>query len=136
MFYPAFIYKIDSGGYDGYFPDMEGCFFAGDTLDEAMKDAEKAFAQYAQVLTEQGLHVPAPKNPDSYIGDERLVEDGGTLTLINLDPAKYETKSVKFNLTMPGNLLAAIDNYIEDHGTYKNRSSFLAELARKELTNH
>ncbi|MDR0219511.1 MAG: type II toxin-antitoxin system HicB family antitoxin, partial [Enterobacteriaceae bacterium] len=42
-------------------------------------------------------------------------------------------KAVKFNLTMPGNLLTAIDRYIERNGHYKNRSAFLAELARKEI---
>ncbi|KMJ43743.1 hypothetical protein AB204_18115 [Xenorhabdus khoisanae] len=31
----------------------------------------------------------------------------------NLDPAKYESKAVKFNLMMPDNLLTAIDCYIE-----------------------
>ncbi|EBU8198042.1 HicB family protein, partial [Salmonella enterica subsp. enterica serovar Sandiego] len=27
MLYPVFMFKTDSG-YDGYFPDVEGCFFA------------------------------------------------------------------------------------------------------------
>ncbi|EBA1658103.1 HicB family protein, partial [Salmonella enterica] len=31
MLYPVFMFKTDSG-YDGYFPDVEGCFFAGDSL--------------------------------------------------------------------------------------------------------
>lgn len=48
------------------------------------------------------------------------------------DPAKSETKAVKFNLTMPGNLLTAIDRFIEQNGRYKNRSAFLADLARRD----
>ncbi|WP_204305523.1 type II toxin-antitoxin system HicB family antitoxin, partial [Enterobacter ludwigii] len=48
------------------------------------------------------------------------------------DPSKYETKAVKFNLTMPGNLITAMDRYIEQRGL-KNRSAFLADLARKEI---
>ncbi|CEE92551.1 conserved hypothetical protein [Xenorhabdus nematophila str. Anatoliense] len=132
MIYPLFIFKTEDG-FDGYFPDVEGCFFAGNTLEKAIRDAEKAFGQYMEVLTGQGGYVPAPKDPSDYINDSRLSEDGGVIALIELDPAKYESKAVKFNLTMPGNLLTAIDRYIEKNGHYKNRSAFLAELARKEM---
>ncbi len=132
MIYPLFIFKTDSGTYDGYFPDVEGCFFAGDTLEAAIRDAETAFGQHMEVLTEQGGHVPAPRDPGDYLGDERLAADGGFLALVDIDPTKYETKAVKFNLTMPGNLLTAMDRYIEQNG-HKNRSAFLADLARKEI---
>lgn len=133
MIYPLFIFKTESGTYDGYFPDMEGCFFAGDTFEDAIRDAETSFGQHMEVLTEQGGHVPAPRDPADYLGDKRLAEDDGFMALIEIDPTKYETKAVKFNLTMPGNLLTAIDRFIEKHGHYKNRSAFLSDLARKEI---
>lgn len=132
MIYPLFIFKTESG-FDGYFPDVEGCFFAGDTLDDTVKNAETAFGQHMEVLTEMGGHVPAPRDPGDYAGDERLTTDKGFLALIEIDPTRYETKAVKLNLTMPGNLLTAIDRYIEQTGKYKNRSAFLSELARKEI---
>ncbi|QFH70938.1 HicB family protein [Enterobacter sp. E76] len=132
MIYPLFIFKTDSGTYDGYFPDIEGCFFAGDTFEAAIRDAETAFGQHMEVLTEQGGHVPAPRDPGEYLGDKRLTADGGFLALVEIDPTRYETKAVKFNLTMPGNLLTAMDRYIEQNG-HKNRSAFLADLARKEI---
>ncbi|MBS0969982.1 type II toxin-antitoxin system HicB family antitoxin [Nissabacter archeti] len=133
MIYPLFIFKTDSGAYDGYFPDVEGCFFAGNSLEEAIHRAEKAFAAHMEVLIAQGGHVPAPRDPADYLGDERLTQDSGFLALVEIDPTKYETKAVKFNLTMPGNLLTAIDRYIEQNGHYKNRSAFLSDLARKEI---
>lgn len=133
MIYPLFIFKAEDGTFDGYFPDVEGCMFAGPGIEDALRDAETAFAQHMEVLTEQGGHVPAPRDPADYLGDERLTADGGFLALVEIDPAKYETKAVKFNLTMPGNLLTAMDRYIEQNGRYKNRSAFLAELARKEI---
>lgn len=132
MIYPLFICKAEDG-FDGFFPDVPVCMFAGRDLEGALSDAEKAFAQHMEVLTEQGKHVPAPRDPADYLGDERLTADGGFLALVEIDPAKYETKAVKFNLTMPGNLLTAMDRYIEQNGRYKNRSAFLAELARKEI---
>lgn len=134
MIYPLFIFKTEDG-FDGYFPDVEGCFFAGDNIGVTIRNAENAFAQHMDVLTEQGGYVPAPKDPDFYLNDDRLKEDDGILGLVEIDPSKYEAKSVKFNLTMPNNLLTAIDKYITQHDHYKNRSAFLAELARKEITN-
>ncbi|ASC12715.1 MULTISPECIES: type II toxin-antitoxin system HicB family antitoxin [Klebsiella/Raoultella group] len=133
MIYPLFIFKADDGTFDGYFPDIEGCMFAGNNLESALRDAESAFGQHMEVLTEQGGHVPAPSDPADYLGDERLTMDNGFLALVEIDPSKYETKAVKFNLTMPGNLLTAIDSYIEKNGRYKNRSAFLSEIARKEI---
>lgn len=132
MLYPVFIFKTESGAFDGYFPDVDGCFFAGDTLEEAIRDAETAFGQHMEVHTERGGHVPAPRDPGEYLGDERLTADSGFMVLVDIDPARYETKAVKFNLTMPGNLITAMDRYIEQHG-HKNRSAFLADLARKEI---
>ena len=133
MIYPLFIFKADDGTFDGYFPDIEGCMFAGNNLESALRDAESACGQHMEVLTEQGGHVPAPSDPADYLGDERLTMDNGFLALVEIDPSKYETKAVKFNLTMPGNLLTAIDSYIEKNGRYKNRSAFLSEIARKEI---
>lgn len=133
MIYPLFIFKADDGTFDGYFPDIEGCMFAGNNLESALRDAESAFGQHMEVLTEQGGHVPAPSDPADYLGDERLTMDNGFLALVEIDPSRYETKAVKFNLTMPGNLLTAIDRYIERNGRYKNRSAFLSEIARKEI---
>lgn len=132
MIYPLFIFKTEEGTFDGYFPDVEGCFFAGDTLESAVRNAEMAFGQHMDVLTEQGEHVPAPNDPAVYLGDLRLSENGGFLAMVDIDPSKYETKAVKFNLTMPGNLITAMDRYIEQRGL-KNRSAFLADLARKEI---
>ncbi|EIW8579139.1 TPA: HicB family protein [Klebsiella aerogenes] len=133
MIYPLFIFKADDGTFDGYFPDIEGCMFAGNDLESALRDAETAFGQHMEVLTEQGGHVPAPSDPADYLGDERLTMDNGFLALVEIDPSRYEAKAVKFNLTMPGNLLTAIDRYIERNGRYKNRSAFLSEIARKEI---
>nr|WP_314265020.1 type II toxin-antitoxin system HicB family antitoxin [uncultured Moellerella sp.] len=132
MLYPLFIFKTEEG-FDGYFPDVEGCFFAGDNIEDTIRNAETAFGQHMEILTEQGGHVPAPQNPAIYLADSRLKEDNGIIGLIEIDPAKYESKAIKFNLTMPNNLLTAIDKFIAANKHYKNRSAFLAELARKEI---
>lgn len=50
------------------FPDLKGCFSAGDTLDEAMKNAPEALALWMEGRSED--EVPAPR----------------TLSQLNADP--------------------------------------------------
>ena len=40
--YPAVFRKNESGGYDAYFPDLECCEASGDTLDDAIDNANEA----------------------------------------------------------------------------------------------
>lgn len=40
--YPAIFHKNESGGYEGYFPDLECCRAEGDTLDDAIEKANEA----------------------------------------------------------------------------------------------
>ena len=40
--YPAVFRKTDKGTYRGFFPDLEDCYGEGDTLDEAIEEANAA----------------------------------------------------------------------------------------------
>ncbi len=67
-----------------WFPDLPGCFSAGDSLEEAMLNAEEAIAAYAEVLRDDGKPLPSPtalselrKNP-AFLADS----DGRLLALI------------------------------------------------------
>ena len=40
--YPAVFRKTDKGTYRGFFPDLEDCFGEGETLDEAVEEANAA----------------------------------------------------------------------------------------------
>ncbi len=44
-----------------WFPDLPGCFSAGDTLDEAIANAAEAIAAYAEVLEVEGRSLPEPR---------------------------------------------------------------------------
>ena len=44
-----------------WFPDLPGCFSAGDTLDEAVANAGEAIALYAEALQEEGRRLPEPR---------------------------------------------------------------------------
>jgi predicted RNase H-like HicB family nuclease len=45
-----------------WFPDLPGCFSAGETLDEAIENAPEAIAVYAEALTKDGRDLPPPRS--------------------------------------------------------------------------
>ena len=44
-----------------WFPDLPGCFSAGDTLDEAIQGAAEAIVLYAEALERDGRRLPPPR---------------------------------------------------------------------------
>ena len=43
-----------------WFPDLPGCFSAGDDIDEALRNAGEAIAAYAEALAQEGRDYPLP----------------------------------------------------------------------------
>lgn len=44
-----------------WFPDLPGCFSAGDTIDEALKNAQEALSLFAEGLEEEERTLPAAR---------------------------------------------------------------------------
>lgn len=134
MKYPVYLHQADSGSYSGFVPDVVGCYFAGDTIDEAIADAHSAIDAYLEYQSEKGRDVPVAKTINDHKDDEDC--QGGVWGFVDIDTTKYEGKSIKLNITLPQNLLSKIDSYVGSNGAYNSRSGFLAELARRELLKH
>jgi len=45
-----------------WFPDLPGCFSAGDTIDAAIENAPEAVALYAEALAKDGQSLPEPRS--------------------------------------------------------------------------
>src|SRR5665213_3336269 len=45
-----------------WFPDLPGCFSAGDDVDDALRNADEAASLYAESLAEDGKPMPAPRS--------------------------------------------------------------------------
>ena len=52
--YPAVFRKTDKGTYKGFFPDLEDCFGEGETLDEAIEEANAAAYNWISLELEKG----------------------------------------------------------------------------------
>ncbi len=94
--YPAIIHE-DDGAYWVEFPDLEGCFSDGETVANAIFNAEEALGAYLCSLAERGISIPDPSSV------EAINPDDGLPTLIAADPMKYirSTKAIKKTLTIP-----------------------------------
>lgn len=133
MRFPVYLHKTENGSWSGFVPDVQGCFFAGNTVDEALSDAFGAIDAHVESLADAGKAIPKAASVETHINDEEC--QGGYWAFIEIDLSRYEGKAVKLNITLPQNLLTKIDSYVEAHREYGSRSGFLAALARRELAN-
>jgi predicted RNase H-like HicB family nuclease len=126
--YIALIHKEPGSDYGVSFPDLPGCITAGATLDEARAMATEALALHLEGLVEDGEALPEPATIETIMA-ERENRDA---VAILVDPPRNAAKAVRINITLPADVLDAIDRYAEAQGL--TRSGFLARAARRELT--
>ncbi len=62
--YPAILRKTSAENYTGYFPDLEGCSFTGDTLMEAIDHAIEAASGWILVELEEDGDLPPISAPE------------------------------------------------------------------------
>ncbi|HZZ60535.1 MAG TPA: type II toxin-antitoxin system HicB family antitoxin [Roseiarcus sp.] len=125
--YIAIIHKEPESDYGVSFPDLPGCVTAGATLDEARDMAAEALALHLDGLAEDGEPAPEPSSLETVMGDPD--NRSGVAILVPAPPSA--AKFVRVNVTIPEDVLAAIDAYAQEHGL--TRSGFLATAAKKAM---
>lgn len=132
MRYVAFVHKEPDTVYGVSFPDVPGCISAGDTLDEATRNAVEALALHIRWMEADGDPVPMPRTLDEIIADPDLAEDreGAMLAVIPL--VRDLGSTTRINVSLDLGLLEAIDSEARLRG--QTRSAFIASAVRKELT--
>lgn|GEM_PF-20999 len=58
-----------------WFPDLPGCFSAGDNVEEALRNAAEAVTLYAEELAKQGRHLPDPRSITELRSDPAVAVD-------------------------------------------------------------
>ncbi|MGN0107967.1 MAG: type II toxin-antitoxin system HicB family antitoxin [Hominilimicola sp.] len=107
--YPA-IFTEEQEGYSVTFPDFEGCFSEGDTLEEAYEMAIDALGLYLED-SETGFEYPKATNPKGIVTNENEF-----VVMVEFDMIEYmkkhDDKAVKKTLTIPAwlNELAIKEN--------------------------
>ena len=97
--YPA-IFTEEKNGYSVRFPDIEGCFTCGDTLDEGLSMANDALSLMLVHLEDEKGKIPEPTSIKSI-----TVDEDEFATLISADTAVYRktlsNMAVKKTLSIP-----------------------------------
>lgn len=63
---------IEEGGYVVSFPDLPGCLTIGDTVEEAIKNAEDAKYAWFEAAMENGTVINEPDDIENYSGQFKL----------------------------------------------------------------
>ena len=95
--YPALIHN-DEDGMWLEFPDLEGCYTQGDSLEELMENAKESLGTYLAVKMEYGDTIPKASDIE-----EIDLKDNCSKTYISVDVNKYhrDTKAIKKMLSIP-----------------------------------
>jgi predicted RNase H-like HicB family nuclease len=85
-FYPAIVER-GAEGYGVFFPDLPGCVSAGDTLQEAARNAEEALQLHVECTIENGDPLPAPSELDAIERDPEVDEAARILVRVDVPKA-------------------------------------------------
>jgi predicted RNase H-like HicB family nuclease len=126
MRYPIAIEIGDSQtAYGVAVPDLPGCFSAGDTLDEAIKNVEEAIYAWIEASLDAGGEVPKPSSLESLRQNPEY--SGWVMGIAEVDPAALDVTSERVNIILPRRVLRLLDAKAKASG--ESRSGFIAHLA-------
>lgn len=132
MLYPIAVEKgSDTEAYGVQVPDIQGCFSAGDTFEEALENVKEAIAFHLEGLAEDGEDIPLASSIDNYIDHEDY--KGMIWAIVDIDVSRYLGKAKKINVTLPSRLIELIDDRLKHDSKFASRSAFLAQGAEALL---
>lgn len=118
--------KVEDG-YTVFFPDFPGFGSAGETLEEARKNAKEGLIAHVELIVENELSIPKASSLDKVM---KLRDAKGCVPLI-ISIITPSGKAQRINITMDSALLRALD--LAADSQHKTRSALLAEAAQKLL---
>jgi len=125
--YLAYVYKDPYSAFGVSFPDLPGCYGAGDSYDEAIANAKISLREYAEAMSEDGTDMPAPRtHGDLAANATEKIEMAKAAFIIEV-PLVFGGASKRVNISLDTGILEAIDAYAKAAGV--TRSAFLAEVA-------
>lgn len=129
--YIAYVYKDPASSFGVSFPDLPGCYGAGETYDEALENAKISLREYALALAEDGDDMPKPRSHSNLCADTAEAIEMDKAAFIVEVPLITVGSRRRVNVSMDDKILAAIDRACHLAGV--NRSVFLAEAAKEWL---
>jgi predicted RNase H-like HicB family nuclease len=129
--YIAYVYKDTDSSFGVSFPDLPGCYGAGESYDEAIENAKISLREYALAVDEDGGEMPEPRTHGALAADAAEAIEMKKAAFVIAVPLITAGAKRRVNISLDGAVLAAIDRGCELAGI--NRSAMLAEAAREWL---
>jgi predicted RNase H-like HicB family nuclease len=132
--YVAVVEKEADSAFGVWFPDVEGCFSAGDTLDEAVANAAAALRQHVEALESAGRQLSSTRTVDAILRDRDVKATLKSGALLFAVPLLADAgRTVRINVSLDKALVDQIDEAATVRGL--TRSAFIAQAAREKITN-
>ena len=130
--YIAVIEKDAESAFGVWFPDVEGCFSAGNTVEEAVTNAGMALRQHVEAIESAGRPVPRARSIDDVILDEEVAASIETGAILFAVPLLADAgRTVRINISLDKALVDQIDLAASKRGL--TRSAFLSQAAREKI---
>jgi predicted RNase H-like HicB family nuclease len=127
MHYPIAIEPgSDTTAWGVVVPDLPGCFSAGDTLEEAMLQAEDAIVGWIEAAIDDGQAIPSPSGIEA-LRTAHGELDGWIWALAKVDPAVLDDTVERVNISLPRRVLHRLDALAKSAG--ETRSGLIARMA-------
>ncbi len=107
-------------------PDLPGCFSAGDTMEDALLQAEQAIVAWIETTLDAGQPVPKPSGIASLRAGQPALANW-LWALVKVDPAMLDDTLERVNISLPRRVLHRLDALARDAG--ESRSGFIARMA-------
>jgi predicted RNase H-like HicB family nuclease len=107
-------------------PDLPGCFSAGDTLEEAIAQAEQAIVAWIETMLDAGQDIPAPSTIDDLRKAHKELKSW-IWAVASVDPAVLDNALERVNISLPRRVLHRLDALARATG--ETRSGFIARMA-------
>ncbi len=111
-------------------PDLPGCYGAGASAEEAIRDAASAAREWIERQTTDGTSLPPARTAAAILASGEIDVAKGEAAVI-IAVMIDEGRTVRANLTFDAGLLRAIDAEATQRGL--TRSAFLASAAREKI---
>lgn len=132
MKFSVVVHKDSDSDYGVTVPDVPGCFSAGSSFSEALDNVREALALHLEGLVADEEKLPQAQEVDAHLDNPDFT--GGVWAIVDFDLTPYLGKSVRFNASLPEQLLHRIDERVQKDHRYASRSGFLATAALRELS--
>ena len=127
MRYPVAIEPgTDTEAFGVVIPDLPGCFSAGDTMEEALTNAEEAIAAWMETALDEGLEIPPPSDIEALRKAHKEFK-GWVWALVKVDPAAMDDTPERVNISLPRRVLHRLDAQAKAAG--ETRSGFIARMS-------